>query len=305
MSIEAGWKSSRQSVNGLSLHVVEAGPADGSLLILLHGFPEFWWAWRHQITPLAECGYRVVVPDLRGYNHSDAPQEVTAYRLDTLVADVIALADHYGADRFHLVGHDWGGIIAWGVGANHAQRLGRLVIMDAPHPDLWAEQALTHPTQALRSTYVALFQLPWLPEAALGALDFAGLRAMMETTARPDTFKPGEVQRYTEAWAHAGSLTAMLNYYRALRDRKKPDQPARILAPTLILWGEHDSFLEHHVARAALALCDKGQLSIVEGTTHWLHLEEPARVNAEIIRFLGVNGFAPPLLRRREASGAK
>ena len=283
--METGWKSTRLPVNGLSLHVVEAGPANGPLLILLHGFPEFWWAWRYQITPLAEAGYHVVVPDMRGYNSSDAPKDVSLYILDTLVADVMALADQYEAGPFYLVGHDWGGIVAWGVGAKHSNRLKRLIIMDAPHPDLWAHQALTHPSQALRSTYVALFQLPWLPEATLGALDFAGLRAMIEDTARPDALKPGEMEHYTEAWAHPGSLTAMLNYYRALRERKKPDQPARIQCPTLVLWGEKDIFLEHHVALAGLEQCDNGQLSIIQGATHWLHLEEPERVNAEIIKF--------------------
>src|SRR4051812_16948218 len=171
--LQPGWTSGMRAVNGLSLHLVEAGPADGPLLILLHGFPEFWWAWRHQITPLAEQGYRVVAPDMRGYNQSDAPQDVASYRLDVLVADVLALADGFGAGRFRLVGHDWGGIVAWAVGASHPERLERLVVMGAPHPDLWARQALKHPTQALRSTYVALFQLPWLPEATLGALGFA------------------------------------------------------------------------------------------------------------------------------------
>ena len=287
--LEAGWKSEHRTINGLSLHVVEAGPPAGPLLLLLHGFPEFWWAWRHQITPFAEAGYHVVVPDMRGYNTSDAPQDIADYRLDTLVADVVALADSCRADRFSLVSHDWGGIVAWGVGASHSQRLKRLVIMDAPHPDLWAEQALKHPTQALRSSYVALFQLLWLPEATLGALDFAGLRAMIETTARPDAIKPGEMEHYTQAWGHPGSLRAMLNYYRALREREKPDQPARIRAPTFLLWGENDVFLEHSVARAALELCDQGQLSIIQGTTHWLHLEEPERVNAEILHFLSRN----------------
>lgn len=143
MEMSEGWTNSWRQVNGLSLHVVEAGPAEGPLLLLLHGFPEFWWGWRHQITPLAECGYHVVVPDMRGYNLSDAPQEVSDYRLPTLVADVIALADSYGADRFRLVGHDWGGIVAWGVGIHHSERLERLVVMDAPHPDLWTKEALT------------------------------------------------------------------------------------------------------------------------------------------------------------------
>jgi epoxide hydrolase 4 len=285
--LQPGWRSGTRRVNGLSLHLVEAGPASGPLLILLHGFPEFWWAWRHQITPLAEGGYHVVAPDMRGYNGSDAPQDVASYRLDALVADVLALADAFGAGRFRLVGHDWGGIVAWAVGASRPERLERLVVMDAPHPDLWSRQALKHPTQALRSTYVALFQLPWLPEAALGALDFAGLRAMVQGSARSGAFEPGAIERYTEAWSHPGSLTGMLNYYRALRERPATDQPARIAPPTLVLWGEKDAFLEHHVAHAALALCDDGRLSIIDGATHWLHLEEPARVNAALIEFLG------------------
>ena len=223
---------------------------------------------------------------MRGYNESDAPQDVASYRLDVLVADVLALADGYGAGRFRLVGHDWGGIVAWAVGASHPERLERLVVMDAPHPDLWTRQALKHPTQALRSAYVALFQLPWLPEATLGALDFAGLRAMIQGSARADSFEAGAVERYAEAWLHAGSLTGMLNYYRALRERPAPAEPARIAPPTLVLWGEKDVFLEHHVAAAALALCDDGRLSIIPGATHWLHLEEAAWVNDALIGFL-------------------
>jgi pimeloyl-ACP methyl ester carboxylesterase len=288
--MKTGWKSTQLPINGLMLHVVEAGPANGPLLILLHGFPEFWWAWRYQITSMAEQGYHVVVPDMRGYNKSDAPKQVSAYRLDILVADVTALADHYGAERFHLVGHDWGGVVAWGVSASYPNRLNRLVIMDAPHPDLWLEQAIKHPTQALRSTYVALFQVPWLPEAALSALNFAGLRVMVEASARKDTFKSEDMERYAEAWAHPGSLTAMLNYYRCLREQKKSEQPARIKCPTLILWGEKDSFLEHHVAEAGLRQCDNGRLSIIQGATHWLHLEEPAQVSAKIIEFLSYDG---------------
>ena len=171
--MDAGWTGLRHAVNGLSLHVVEAGPADGPLLVLLHGFPEFWWAWRHQITPLAQQGYHVVVPDMRGYNLSDAPQDVASYDLDRLVADVVALADRHGAGRFHLVGHDWGGIVAWATAARHPDRLGRLVVMDAPHPDLWSRQILKHPTQALRSSYVAYFQTPRIPELTLGAFGFA------------------------------------------------------------------------------------------------------------------------------------
>jgi pimeloyl-ACP methyl ester carboxylesterase len=284
--METGWKSARLLINGLFLHVIEAGPLNGPVLILLHGFPEFWWAWRHQIAPLAEIGYHVVVPDMRGYNSSDAPQEISSYHLDTLVLDVLALADHFGTERFSLIGHDWGGIVAWSVGTSHSHRLERLVIMDAPHPDLLVKEVLQHPSQALRSSYVAWFQLPWLPEAVLGTFDFAALSSMVQHTARPDAFKRGEIEKYREAWENPGSLTAMLNYYRALRERKIKNPPARIQCPTLVLWGENDSFLEHHVAQDSVQLCDNARLYIVKTATHWLHLEEPAQVNAQIIEFL-------------------
>ena len=280
-----GWRSGSRQVNGLSLHVVEAGPGTGPLLILLHGFPEFWWAWRHQITPLAEAGFHVVAPDMRGYNLSDAPRGIGSYHLDLLVADVEALADSFGADRFDLVGHDWGGVIAWATAARHPGRIGRLVVLDAPNPDLLG-RALRHPTQALRSSYAALFQLPLLPEALLSPLGFAGLRAMMRGSARSDTFRPGDLDRYATAWARPGRLGAMLNYYRALRRRRRPAEPARIRPPALVLWGERDAALERHVARDAVGLCDDGRLLVLPGTTHWLHLEEPGRVAAEILGFL-------------------
>jgi pimeloyl-ACP methyl ester carboxylesterase len=284
--LQPGWRESTRAIGGLSLHLVEAGDAGNPLVILLHGFPEFWWAWRHQITPLAEAGYHVIAPDLRGYNTSDAPQEVAAYTLDILAADVVALADAYGAQRFHLVGHDWGAVIGWWVAATYPQRLERVVLLDGPHPDVWARQALKHPTQALRSTYVAFFQLPCLPEAALGSFDFAGLKTMIQHSARPGAFEPGALDRYAAAWAHPGSLSAMLNYYRAMRMRPSRDAPARITPPTLILWAGNDLFLERHVAEACLALCDHGQLAFVEGASHWLHLERPDQVNPPILAWL-------------------
>ena len=284
--LRAGWRECTRTVAGLDLHVVEAGRPGDPLLILLHGFPEFWWAWRHQITPLAEAGYHVVVPDMRGYNTSDKPQEVSAYTLDILAADVVALASVCGAGRFHLVGHDWGAVIGWWVAAQYPHRLNRVVVMDGPHPDVWGRQALKHPTQGLRSTYVAFFQLPWVPEATLGSFNFKGLRAMMTASAGSDTFEPGALDRYAQAWAHPGSLTAMLNYYRTSRERPTGSEPARLAPPTLILWAGEDRFLERHVAEAGLALCDDGRLEIVGGATHWLHLEQPERINRRIVGFL-------------------
>jgi pimeloyl-ACP methyl ester carboxylesterase len=284
--LQPRWRASIRHINGLHLHVVEAGEDGAPLLVLLHGFPEFWWAWRHQITPLAEAGYHVVVPDMRGYNKSDAPQEVAAYRLDRLAEDVAALADAFEAERFHLAGHDWGAVVGCWVSALYPARLDRVVLMDGPHPDIWGKQVVKHPTQALKSTYVAFFQLPWVPEAVLGGFGFTGLRAMMQASAKPDTFDADALARYAEAWGRPGSLTAMLNYYRALRERPHSTRPARIVPPVLILWADDDRFLERHVAEACLALCDDGRLELIKGASHWLHIEQPQSINARLIDWL-------------------
>lgn len=282
--LEPGWQARRVPVGDLSLHVVEAGPADGPPIILLHGFPEFWWGWRKLIGPLATAGFRVIAPDLPGYNRSDRPAGVSAYRLDRLVGDVRGLIDTLGLGRVTLVGHDWGGIVAWGVAAMHADRLSRLVILDAPHPEAWRHFMLRHPGQALRSAYVGWFQLPFAPEAMLRIGRFAMLRATMRNSARVGLFTEAELDAYAQAWSDPGALTAMLNYYRALA---RPGQPrlGRIETPTLILWGDRDSFLDNRLAAASAGHCASAQVRVIDGATHWLHLEEPTRVVEELRAF--------------------
>ncbi len=283
----AGWSATRRRVDGVALHAVAAGPEDGPLVLLLHGFPEFWWGWRRQIGPLAAAGFRVLAPDLRGYNLSDKPRRLEAYALDTLAADVAGLIAAEGRDAAHLVGHDWGGILAWGTAARHPERVRRLAVLNAPHPDTLGPEMLRHPAQALRSAYVGFFQLPLLPEALLRAGDFALLRRSMAASARPGTFSRADLDRYAEAWARPGALTAMLDWYRALRLRPRGDAPRRIRAPALVVWGARDLFLGRHLAEAALALCDDGRAEVLGGATHWVHLEEPAAVNAALVRFFG------------------
>jgi pimeloyl-ACP methyl ester carboxylesterase len=283
----AAWPTARHRVNDIELHVVEAGPESGPLVVLLHGFPDFWWSWRRQVGPLAERGYRVVVPDQRGYDLSDKPSGVAAYALDNLVADVVGLADAYGRDSFNLAGHDWGGVVAWGTAIRHPERVARLVVMDAPHPDVWARQALRHPTQLLRSLYVAFFQLPRLPEALLRARNFAPLRRALTTTSRPGVFAPEDLDRYVAAWSQPGALTAMLNYYRALRRRPTVGAtPARVRPPTLVVWGGRNAFLERHLFKASLDLCDRGAGLFLDDASHWVHLEEAKTVTAALLRFL-------------------
>ncbi len=285
--MEADWREARRAaLGGVTLHVVEAGPEDGPPIILLHGFPDFWWGWRRQIGPLAAEGYRVIAPDMRGFGRSDVPAALEAYHLDVLADDVVALADSSGVGRFRLAGHDWGAIVAWWTAARHPERVERMVVMDGPHPDVWRPQALRHPTQALRSTYVALFQLPWVPEAVLRTRGFAVLRGMVRGMGRSGTFSDTDLDRYAAEWARPGVLTAMLNYYRALRLRSATREASRIAPPTLVLWGGLDPTLERHVAEAGAALCDDGRLEVLPEAMHWVQLEEPGRVNTAILAFL-------------------
>jgi pimeloyl-ACP methyl ester carboxylesterase len=273
---------------GLRFHMVEAGPADGPAVLLLHGFPDFWIGWRAQIEALSTAGFRVLVPDQRGYNASAKPLGIHAYALARLVGDVAALADALDLRRFHLVGHDWGGIVAWAAGTMLRDRIERLAVLNAPHPEVLFPYALRSPTQFLRSSYAAFFQFPWLPEALLGISQSALLARALERSARPGTFPPPEIARYRESWQRPGALTAMLNWYRALRYR--PRLPEPIEAPVLVLWGMKDQALEAGLARASLELCRNGRLETFPEATHWLQREEPEAVNAALIGFLRGQG---------------
>lgn len=277
--------SGTRIINGVSLHVEEAGPADGPLLILLHGFPGFWRDWRRQLEPLAAAGYLVVAPDMRGYNLSGKPSGIDAYRIEMLAADVTALAANYGRSSFRLAGHDWGGIVAWWTAITHPQQVESLAILNAPHPDAWRGlNGWRLLEQAYRSKYVAFFQLPLIPEIVLRAGRFAALRRALASTSRQGTFPGEEIERYAEAWSQPGALTAMLNYYRALRHRPRTPQ-ARVTVPTLILWGARDEFLIREIAIESLKLCDRGDIVWFEDATHWQPMEEPEKVNAALTGF--------------------
>lgn len=281
----AGVSFRRVALPEVTLNVAEAGPDSGPPTLLLHGFPEFWYGWRHQIGPLAEAGLRVVVPDQRGYDLSDKPSGIAAYHLDRLAGDVLALADAYGFPTVRLVGHDWGGLVAWWVASCHPERIDRLAILNAPHPAVVGAYMRHHPGQWLRSAYVGVFQFPGLPERLLTADRCRALRRALTTTSRPGAFAPAEIDRYVEAWLQPGAMTAMLNWYRALV-RLPRAMPPRVRVPTLILWGRQDTALQPGLAEASLAFCDDGRIQWYTRASHWLAHEEPAAVNADLTRFL-------------------
>lgn len=183
----------------IRLHAVAAGPANGPLLLLLHGFPEFWYGWRKQIASLAAAGFRVVIPDGRGYNDSSKPKAVSSYTLRCLVSDVLAIIEQSGRERAFLAGHDWGAIVAWSVAGRHPDRVERLAILNVPHPAVMRRFLFSHPGQLLRSWYVFFFQLPWLPELLFSARGFkTGLRSLVKTS-RQGTFTAADLALYRQA----------------------------------------------------------------------------------------------------------
>jgi epoxide hydrolase 4 len=281
----AGVRFRQVTLPDVRLHVAEAGPETGPPTLLLHGFPEFWYGWRHQMGPLAEAGLRVVVPDQRGYGLSDKPPGIAAYHLDRLGADVLALADACGAPTVRLVGHDWGGLVAWWVASRHPERVDRLAILNAPHPAVVGAYMRRHPGQWLRSTYVGLFQLPRLPERLLTADRCRVLRRALTSSSRPGAFSDADLDRYVEAWLQPGAMTGMLNWYRALV-RLPRVTPPPVRAPALILWGRQDTALQPGLAEASLETCEAGELRWYPRASHWIAHEEPASVNADLLAFL-------------------
>ena len=285
--------------NGIRLHVAQEGPVDGRLLILLHGFPEFWYGWRKQIPYFAAAGYRVWAPDQRGYNLSDKPSGIAAYNLDALAADVVGLIDAAGQEKAFLVGHDWGGAAAWWVATKYPQRLEKLVVMNAPYGSVMTKSLSRDWAQRRRSWYMFFFQLPWLPELVSRRRNWRMLTGMLLSSSIRGTFSKADLEEYRQAWSQPGAYCGMLNWYRAMTrgrpaaplprtTRDAAATPARqpISVPTLLLWGAQDRFLGRELAEASIKKCSQGQLVFLEDATHWLHHEQPERVNGTIHAFL-------------------
>lgn len=271
----------------IALHAVEAGPEDGPLVVLLHGFPEFWYGWRGQIGALAGAGYRVLAPDQQGYGRSDKPRGVGAYRLDLLAADVVGLIAARGRDRAAIVGHDWGAAVAWWLALRHPSWIDRLAILNVPHPAVMVEHLRRSPAQLARSWYIFFFQLPRLPEATLRAGDWAGAARALTGTGRPGAFTDVDLDLYREAWSQPGAIGAMLGWYRAaVRHPPRLPRDPRVAVPTLMLWGARDVALSRAMARPSIDLCNRGRLVMFEEATHWVQHEEAERVNGLLIDFL-------------------
>jgi len=295
--------------HGVRLSCLRAGPVGGEPVVLLHGFPEgAELGWRRQMPALAAAGFRVWAPDQRGYGPSDRPPRVRDYHLDLLAADALAVLDAAAAEagrpHAHLVGHDWGGGVAWWAALLAPGRLASLTILNCPHP-LVMRRALAFgdPRQMARSWYMAWFQVPWLPERLALARGGAAMARGLRNSARAGVFDDAELARYRELWAAPGAMRSMIHWYRALRFA--PAAPAaspdgRVRVPTRLIFGARDSFLRRELVPPSAALCERCELSFVEDATHWVQHEEAERVNAWIAEW--ARAFSAPPSRAVGAS---
>ncbi len=297
--------------NGIRLHCAVDG--DGPLVVLLHGFPECWYSWRHQIAALAPR-FRVVAPDMRGYNESDKPEGVAAYALAELVADVAGLAHAFGEREAVIVGHDWGGAVAWTFAMERPELTRRLVVMNCPHPAIFSQHLRGNPQQLRRSWYMFFFQIPWLPEKLLGMNHAWAIgNAIRQSAVRQDAISDDDLERLRDAASRPGALHAALNYYRAifrgpqarggwppwLRRFVYGDRPLegirtaledwpKIAAPTLLVWGEADIALGKELTLGMEPLfTGPFDVKYIPLCGHWVQQEQAEVVNGYLLDFLG------------------
>lgn len=281
------------TANGIQFELAEAGdPESKKLAIMLHGFPELNFSWRHQIPLLADQGWRVWAPNLRGYGASDKPEGVAAYRLNNLLVDVAALVDlarsEHPAEEIMLVAHDWGAVIAWMFAIRKLRPIDRLVIMNVPHPKC-AERELRHWRQLRKSWYIFFFQLPFLPEWTLLANDAQAVRrAFFNTAAHKAQFSKKDLDIYAAAAQRPGAMRAMVNYYRALLrypDDRDPGD-AIVDVPALVIWGENDLALDIHLLDGMEQWVPQLTLHRLPGISHWVQQDAPDDVNGLLGRWL-------------------
>jgi pimeloyl-ACP methyl ester carboxylesterase len=278
-------------IGNVRLHYAECGAGE-ELVLLLHGFPECWYSWRHQL-PVLGAQYHVVAPDMRGYNLSDKPPQVEDYRIESLVEDVVGLIRHFGKEKAIVVGHDWGAAVAWAVAQRHPEVVSKLAALQVPPPKAW--QANFTLRQFLSSWYMFFFQLPRLPEWWAQANDFARVERMYrETSFRPGAFTDADLSVYKEALSQPGALTSAINYYRANVFRslfahkdKSREGDQKIRVPTLFIYGELDMAVLPSTVRGLERFVSASYSELrIPDSGHWVQNEAVAEVNAALLNFL-------------------
>ncbi len=291
------FQSQYANVNGVRLHYVSVG--SGKLVMFVHGFPEFWAEWENQLTDFG-TDYQAVAPDMRGYNLSSKPTDVESYHIKDLAEDLRALAEFLGHKKFSLVAHDWGGAVAWAFAMRYPDWLEKLIIINSPHPAVFARELLHNPKQQEASQYMLMFRSPDA-ERLLSQNNYAGLLAAVSQFGSKWKMTAADRKKYIEAWSRPGALTGGLNYYRVSplypptteddvhKIQSILDLPHEMLAvkvPTMVIWGESDQALltgnleglEEYVSPLTVRRIPDG--------SHWITHEQPELVNSMIRDFL-------------------
>lgn len=267
----------------VKLHVVLAGPKDGPPVVLLHGFPEFWYAWYRQMGILAAAGFRVIVPDQRGYNLSDKPREIEDYRVDTLAGDIAGLIESLGYQNAFVAAHDWGGGVAWQLVLRHPSRVRKLAIFDTPHPLAGRDQKTKEDTVNWFRTF---FQLPWIPEYVGRLANWRMLSDALRNTSRPGAFSDTKIDLYRSAWDNDGAISTMINWYRAsFRFWPPIEGDGHIGVPVLIVVAPNDVYIPGDLTRASVRYLDNGKLLELQEGTHWILQEDPVGTSKILIDF--------------------
>lgn len=288
--MKESWRHDFVNVDGLRMHYVTQGT--GKLALLLHGFPDFWYVWRFQIPELAKH-FRVVAPDLRGYNQTDKPMGVENYRLNSLAGDVLGLIKALNETRAIIIGHDWGGVIAWSFAAFNPEYTEKLVVLNAPHPNAYTNRTKHSFRQLQKSWYVFFFQIPSVPEEVLSRNDYSFLKSMVKLSfMNKEVLTDEDLKFYVEAWSHPGALTAMMNYYRmnmnpSILFSERTITFPKITMPTLVIWGEQDVALSKNLIENMEEFVDAPySIEYIPNCGHWVQLEQPTLVNKIIDEFL-------------------
>ncbi len=286
--LENHWKEEFVQTNDINLHYVTAG--SGKLMLMLHGFPEFWYSWRYQIKEFSE-NYKVVALDLRGYNKSDRPSNKSAYKMDEFIKDVEGAIKGLGYEDCILVAHDWGAAIAWSFAYAHPEMVEKLIIMNVPHPVKF-QQGLKTFQQLRKSWYIFFFQLPLLPELWLKSNNYQIIgRLFSEMAIDKSAFSVVDIQAYKDAAAEPGALTAMVNYYRnifqKLLNKTNKRVTSKLEIPTLMIWGEEDTALGKELTYGTDEYVKDLELKYIPNCSHWVQQEKPQLVNQYMREFLG------------------
>jgi pimeloyl-ACP methyl ester carboxylesterase len=259
---------------------------------MLHGFPDFWYVWRFQIPELAKH-FRVVAPDLRGYNKTEKPEGVENYRLNLLAGDILGLINALGEEKAIIIGHDWGGVIAWSLAAFNPDRVEKLVTLNAPHPNAYTTRTRFSLRQLQKSWYVFFFQTPNIPERVLSQNNYIFLKHMIRSSfIKKEALTDKDLEVYTKAWSQPGALTSAMNYYRAnlnpatLFQREITSFP-RISVPTLVIWGEEDTALSRRLIENTEEFVSAPySIKYLADCGHWVQIEQPRFVLKYVSEFL-------------------